>query len=210
MPSTGGGSDSYWLTMKGGRVDATINKGGSAVISVSLNRTGLRPIDTDRTLNEKGLRNGSFGLSVTVKADPMVEDLIRSMGSGEFVDVKTIGRYWVPPTKETVLNVYMVVGLTGMQQAKHGPYRFDRPAAPLTERAVVNLSTGQIDTIPNLSFLRLVGIGEQDGVTFGVKGVHTEDAIVEMHSKIKLALKDFCQSYMKPISLNMMMVTQEL
>ena len=191
-------------------METVINKGGSAVISVSLSRTGLRPIDSDRSTNEKGLRNGSFGLSVTVKADPMVEDLIRSMGSGEYVDAKTIGRYWVPLTQETVLNVYMVGGLSGLLQAKHGPYRFDKVAGPLTERMVVNMATGQVDIVPNLSFLRLVGIGEQEGVTFGVKGVHTEDAIMEMHSKIKLALKDFCQAYMKPISLNMMMVTQEL
>ena len=190
-------------------MDATINKGGSAVISVSLTRTGLRPIGVDRTVDDKGLRNGSFGLSVTVKTDPIVEDLIRSMGSGEYVDVKTIGRYWVPLTKDTVLNVYLIGGLNGLQQAKHGWYRLDKPACPITERTTVNGVTGQVDLVSNLSFLRLVGIGEQEGVTFGVKGVHTEDAIIEMHSKIKLALKDFCQSYMKPISLNMMMVTQE-
>ena len=80
----------------------------------------------------------------------------------------------------------------------------------MTERTTVNAEAGEIQTVPNLSFLRLVGIGDQEGVTFGVKGVFTEDAIIEMHTKIKLALKDFCQAYMKPISLNMMMVTQEL
>ena len=80
------------MTKRGGGVDATIHKGGATVISIGLNRTGLRPIDSDRTTNGKGLRNGSFGLSVTVRADPIVEELIKSMGNGEYTMNEFIDR----------------------------------------------------------------------------------------------------------------------
>lgn len=190
-------------------METTINKGGSTIISVDIRRTGLRPIDSGRIVNDIGLRNGSFGLTVTVRAAAGVEEYIKSMGSGETQDVKTIGRYWVPMKKDEVLQAYHLGGPMGMVQGKNGYFRLDKVANVLQEKQIVSQMTGAVKEVMNLSFLRLVGISEQEGVTFGVKGVYSEEAIYSIQKHTKDALHDFYQTYMKPMSLSVMMVTQE-
>lgn len=161
----------------------------------------------DETCIQVNLRRSAIGLMVNVKALPRVEDFVRSLGSGETVDVRTLGRHWVP-NKEQVLAVYAMATNPGSLTTDSGlRFRIDRPGWPLSEYDANSLTAGEVI---NLSFLRLAGISEGDGVTFGVKGVFTMEALNRLRDGIGDASRRFYISYMKPINLTVMVCTQEM
>lgn len=184
--------------------EAIIAKSGQNVIQVALGR------DRD-------------GLSVGVRALPHVEDFLRSLGSGELIDVQTLGRHWCLPKvaeangkKLLVYELSNLIGLTSVEE--HGfSFRLNNPGTPLVEaapslsgepgRAVARDAEegayrprlkGAGNEVLNMSFLRLAGISSSEGVNFTIKGVYTREGITRLAERIEQAGKRFYREFLKP------------
>lgn len=167
--------------------DFTLIKRGEIVVDINLQRA-------------KG------GIAVSAKVHPAVEDFLRSWGDGTPQDVNLHGRSWFPlKPSSPPLQVWKLVLDPGPQPLDRScSYRIARAGHPLIESI-----EGCNDTV-NLSFLRLCGISEGAGVSFGVKGVYTEAAIRELGDKLVNATKVFYVSYMRPVDLRVRISTEEV
>ena len=148
-----------------------------------------------------GFHRNRKGLSFTVKTTSQVEEFMKSMGTGEIADIRVSGRHWVPARSEDILRIY------SLTPRADGPatYRLDRPGQPIFE------PSGELGRpLVNLSFLRLVGTSEGNGVTFYVKGVYTMEAIKAMRDAIIDASRSFYISYLKPIEYSVQVISQEI
>lgn len=173
--------------MSGESQDFTLIKRGEIVVDINLQRA-------------KG------GIAVSAKVHPVVEDFLRSWGDGSAQDVNLHGRSWFPlKPGGAPLMVWKLSQDPGSQPLDRATtYRIARAGHPLIESIEV-----ANDTV-NLSFLRLCGISEGSGVSFGVKGVFTEVAIRELGDKLVNAAKVFYVSYMRPIDLRVRISTEEV
>lgn len=183
-------------------MEGVISKGGETKIQFTLRRSG-------------------HGLTIWVKTHPSVEELMKSLGNGELSDVRTYGRHWTPIPKESELQVYHME--TGSMQGatwrldKVGgqilsPIMDDAPiphntGAPTFTRHPTNWTSAQI---ANLSFLRLVGVSEGVGVTFGVHGVFTFDQLASMKDKLTEGCKGLCKAYLTPVNYTVGITTYEM
>jgi len=161
-------------------------------------------------------RRSMGGLTLSVKTHPAIEEFFRNISTGELQDVRVVGRHWTGATKDTPLMAYNlvepipIIQLDGSRRA-----RFDWLARQLItptgggapDPGIEGGVRSSIDV--NLAFLRLVGIGDGAGVTFNIKGVYSDAAMQSMRDNIAEAAKRFYQIYMKPVNLNVAIVTQE-
>lgn len=145
-------------------------------------------------------RSPLSGLIVTIWARTEVEDFMRSLGSGEMLDVQVLERYWQPAGTEKQskkLYVYDLAQDLGPLASGDGlSPRLDLPGQPLMgEKEKYNTHT------LNISFLRLVGISEPGGVSFAVSGVYSREAIDRLGELIKRATQHFYREFLKPYKL---------
>lgn len=158
------------------------------------------------------LHRGMSGLSVSVKVHPLVEEFMRSLGSGEVHNVKLFGRHWAPVGAAEELNVYHLQTNPGRLVSDDGTvFRIDKPGQPFTMGPESNdgsLTAGLPNL--NLSFLRLVGASDGAGVTFSVKGVYEIDGVRRLRDQIAAASRRFYVAYLKPVDMSVMVSTQEL
>lgn len=182
--------------------DLNIVKGGESVIRLSLVRSAR-------------------GLLVNVKAHPAVEEFFRSnaIHSGATAptthDVAVLGRFWqrarprdgsdATPLQayDRVVAIPVVLGGDSVDVAN-----VDRLGQPLLEP--YNHPSGRPSKNVNLSFLRLVGISEPEGVTFYIRGVYSIDLVRETKDKLAEGVKRFYASYLKPVEMHVSCVTQEV
>lgn len=156
-------------------------------------------------------RRSMGGLTLTVRTLPGVEEFFRNLSTPDHVDARTIGRHWTALDKDLPLMVYNlaepvpIINLDGYKRI-----RFDWVSRPLVSPCGDGISTpkgGGADI--NMAFLRLVGIGEGNGITFRLKGPFSDEAATAMRDDIALAGRKFYQTYMRPLNLNVAIVTQE-
>lgn len=139
------------------------------------------------------LRN-TAGIKVTVKAHPAVEEHFAAQ-SGELLSVTEFGREW---TSKSALQVYHVVADPGVVTGPSGRYQI-----ATVGRALVN------DEVVNLSFLRLRGISEENGVTFYLKGAYSWPYVQKLAQRIVQAGRQFYMDYLKPGDITVTISTQE-
>ena len=176
------------------RSEATVMKSGETCIQTVLSRT-------------------ASGLLVNVWALPRVEDFVRSLGSGELIDVQTIGRHWSRPhirsdsgvltPNPNKLMVYdMSVNLGPLSSSDGTGYIIHRPGYPLNVAAE---DGGRIsmkgDEVINLSFLRLAGISEPGGIAFVIRGPNSLENASRLARQIESATGRFYREFMKPFKL---------
>lgn len=150
------------------------------------------------------------GLSVTAKMDPVIEDFFRAE---ETVPVRQCGREWICPTD---LRVYVpnLIRQPLALPGGAGTYTLDRPGKSLILQPEhfdedSPMPAAGSTAIINLSFLRIVGISEGNGVTFQLKGVMSTDAVVDTTRKLRAALRQFYLDYIAGVEMSVQMVTQE-
>ena len=183
-------------------MDDTLNivKGGESVIRISLVRSAK-------------------GLLVNVKAHPAVEEFFRAnavhVGQTTPTTLQTnaIGRHWLPGKKadgeaglaayDRVVALPVLLGGDSVDIAN-----VDRLGQPLLEPHAHG--SGRRSHSINLSLLRLVGVSDPEGVTFYVRGVHSIDLVREMKVKLGEGVKAFYASYLKPVQMSVVCLTQEV
>ena len=176
--------------------DLNIVKGGESIVRISLIRS-VR------------------GLRVEVKAHPVIEEFFKQNavhpGQPEPTtqQVNSLGRYWQPSGKEGVtLSAYDRVTALPITLGTDDMANLDRVGQPLLEPYAH--PTGRRSHNVNLSFLRLVGISEPEGVVFYVRGVHSIELVRETKEKLSDGVRRFYASYLKPVEMHIVMQTQEV
>lgn len=150
------------------------------------------------------------GLTVSVKAHPQVEAFMRGLGNGEHVDVKAAGPYWRTISRDPDSRLYVYNQTTTVESVmldNGDQANVNRPGQALLDQQFHG-DTGKTKRNINLSFLRLVGISEDAGVTFAVRGVHTYEALVQMQKQLGTAYKRFYKTYIHPIKVDIVISTQ--
>lgn len=154
------------------------------------------------------------GLSVNVRAHTSVEDFMRvSLGCNGTVDIKVEGhRYW-EPVRGSQLLCYTLIArseILSLVTEQGQPYRLDRIGYPLLETIEDPTRPIAQNNQVNISFLRLCGISNVEGVTFKVRGIYSSAMIDTMVHAIGMAQRQFYFSFMKPIRKSIEIVTQTL
>ena len=164
-------------------------------------------IKRGETVTQVILHRSMKGVSLQVKAHPAIEEFARALGDGEAQDIKIYGRHWHAIGDKPLriynndLKVFKCESLTTDDpgNAKIG-FRYDQPGQPLID------GNGFL----NISFLRLVGVSEGGGVTFGISGVYTLDSLKRIRDSISSACRKFYVHYMRPVDLSVTISTQDL
>lgn len=151
------------------------------------------------------------GLVINVKVNPEVEEFVKGMGLGDFSDTRNFGRVWAPyPKTEEDLNVYNLSSDPGMMMCDDGTFFcLNIPGAPLSSMRQVPALGGASRSVLNMSFLRLVGIGQENGVSFLVKDIYTTEFLIDLRTKIGMASKTFYTRYMKPKTMSVLISSQD-
>lgn len=163
------------------------------------------------------LRRNMGGLTLSVKTHPNVEEFFKNNSASDHYDVRAAGRHWSGLDKEAPLYAYQIVDpIPIIQLDTQRRVRFDKLG---TQLILVTNAGDRDQPLPtglnarfcdiNMSFLRLVGIGQGDGVTFNIRGVFSDRSIESLRDDIADAGKKFYQTYMKPINMNVSIITQE-
>jgi len=138
-------------------------------------------------------KRGRKGIELNIQAVPEIEAFIRDLGQGTTDDVTLYGKDWYTTNPDAPIKVYKIKSLP-----QNGPmmeYRLDLPGYSLMN-----------DEQVNLSFLRIAGISEPGGVTFGVKGAYSLPYVINLKSAIGRAGRQFVRDYVAPFDIHLMIV----
>jgi hypothetical protein len=161
------------------------------------------------------LHRGIEGLRVSIKTISQIEDFFQRLSGGQSQQASIYNRMWTRDKgDETPLNVYMFEKATikppvEEDEERRVPYTLELVGSPLLSY-VENRRTGAKDTGANISFLRIVGISEGAGATFNIKGVYSSGEVKNIRNKLSEALRRFYIDYMQPVSLSVMISTQDM
>jgi hypothetical protein len=132
------------------------------------------------------LKRQHDGLHVFVKAHADIESFFREASGNEQYNVAEGGRDWL---SDEILRVYSIRG------------GFSSPTYDLFKvgRNIINMDSDSGQWKPNLSFLRLVGISRDAGVSFRIPGVYSKDQLLTVSDTTKRALRQFYADYMRTL-----------
>jgi hypothetical protein len=138
------------------------------------------------------------GVLVNVKLDPSIEAFFRRWGGDIKEPVTYHGPIWTPvkPKIDPSLEVW---NYNPTSDDEPPPYSLYRAGYPLIEN-------GQA----NISFLRLVGAGTPDGVSFVCDMVVSRPELERTANKLIRASELFYQEYIQPVGLRLSVKTEEL
>lgn len=180
------------------------------------------------------LHRSPEGIRVSVKVHQAVEEFMRQLSGVEVqtFPVTALGKYWVPIGDTPLLAYRLAEPLNGVDGdlrwtvdpiaepllLQVGGRRSQAAAPPGTPSG--SISRGLLDDFDpsdrpshpsvNLSFLRLVGASEGAGITFGLKGVQSLEALRETKDKVGAGFRSFYNRYLLPIDLTAIVSTREL
>lgn len=145
----------------------------------------------------------SRGLVLRVQLHPVVEDFIKNSSNGDFTPVKMFGRKWTPCDDLCVYDIpSSMLGIVGVDGELS--YRLDKPGWDLF---TTDERTGR--KVINMSFLRLVGASQPDGVAFSVGGVYERSDVTWIASAINDAGKAIYTQYIRPMTISVSNVVAE-
>ena len=123
------------------------------------------------------------GIRIDVKAAPLVEDFFRQWALGMAPEsLGNYGRQWSPTDPTKRLNVYPLHS----ERIEQERYSLWHPGRGLS-----------FDGRTNISFLRLEGISNPDGVSFTVEEVMSKSELDNLADRIKLGCGWFYAEYIK-------------
>jgi len=175
-------------------LEANVVKSGELCIQTTLSRRNRRHGDPP---DWKG------GLLISVKTLPRVEEFMQSLGTGETVDVGTVGRHWQAMSAHP-LHAYIIQNIPTHPGEDGTTVSLDKLGNPLL---LIDPERGEKYPMINLSFLRLRGISDGAGITFGIKGVYSLDEMQRIEKRLTAAQRRFYNDYMRPIDITIQLIT---
>lgn len=155
----------------------------------------MKVVKSDVCWLEIGMCRGKNGLEIVVKAEPRVEDIIKSMSIGGYDDLEAYGTEWVSVGKDPV---------------KVTQISKDVPSTDYTINTIghgfISDKFGKV----NLSFLRFKGISGPEGVRFCVSGPVSRQHARDIGSKVVQAARMFVRDYVVPFNIGLRISSTEL
>lgn len=139
---------------------------------------------------------GPKGLEVYVKTDPRVEDFIKALGSGKKDTIDVYGRSWFSLTQGKDLEIHQLE-----RNVQSGTYTLDAVTEPFNSAR---------DGRTNLSFLRIVGIGDPQGIRFGITGPFSKSHVRELMGDVINETRSLIRDYIVPVHINLRISSQEI
>lgn len=131
--------------------------------------------------------NGLKGLEINVKAVPELENFIKNLGSGAIHPVTS--NHWYNPAEEKGWH-----GKVQKNEVWAMEHTIDNPYYSLHYVGERLIQGSQV----NLSFLRLVGISDEGGITFGEAKPYSRSERVRIKGQISVAVREFVLDYLTP------------
>lgn len=160
-------------------MEASVVKGGELCLRVNLMRS-------------------DYGIRMTVKTSPLIEKFMRNLGPGTAQDINNHARGWLPIEADKPIMIYDIErhGLGSLGSAGNR-YSLIYPGRQLDISAEIG-----VPDVVNLSFLRIVGVSEGEGVSFHIKGaVHSLEGLRDIKNKIGTACRNLYVDYIRPVDL---------
>ena len=147
----------------------------------------------------------NIGLTFQIKAHPDLEAYMANLSGGRKVLVDAIGEMWQSMSNKS-LEVYDV-GRNFPSRA----YTLEAVGLAPLPQYVENLARQlkQEDDVPNLSFLKLVGISEPNGVTVGIAGPYSLGYLNKFKQAWQTAAVQFLRDYIVPVTFNLSIVSKQ-
>lgn len=161
-------------------MDIEVIKSGGAMVRVGLLRT-------------------KDGLLLSPWIHPAMEELLRSWGNEEMLDVGLYGRGWTVPAGDPPMRIWNLTQDPGVMKVGDASFAINRPGRSISEGGVLNLA-----------FLRIVGASEGIGRAFLIKGVYTPEFIQDLGRSIANASARFYSLWMRPINISVTVSIQEM
>jgi len=148
----------------------------------------------DKALQMK-IDQGKDAIVLWLRAHAIVEDFFKGQSTKEDL-VSAVGNgYWYK-VGDPDGKIYRLAGPRGSYTGNG--YTLDYPGYFGT-----NEDLGLPHNCVNLSFLRMKGISEPDGVKLGIKGVMSLSARRELRDSVKTAMGKFVRDYLIPVTLEL-------
>jgi hypothetical protein len=145
------------------------------------------------------LSRGKEGLEISIKTVPEIELFMKSLGSKEDA-VEAYGKSWISLNGQPLMIHRMDKDIFDNEPGANRTYDISRIAEPM-----ISPRDGRV----NLSFLRIVGISNPDGVRFGIKGPISSRYISDLKGDILRETKNFLRDFIVPVQYNIRVSSQE-
>lgn len=163
---------------------------------------------------ERGPVNGNLknrvGLRLHIRANEELEQFMRNISKGKTVPVEALTEDWlrIPQDKlhaytasfDSHPQEYSLSAIGAPLLIESQGEGEDEPPNALIRRRV------EKSTIVNLSFLTLVGISKEEGITLGISGVYSFEYIQNVRNLIPQAIKKFLHDYLVPVTINLSII----
>jgi hypothetical protein len=135
------------------------------------------------------------GVVLSVKTNPTVEAFMRALGDGTMQDVNTWNNKWATLPGDKPLMIWNADVNTITEMSNGTRYRLDSPGSKLEFPPDYGNQS-----IYNLSFFRIVGASEGDGVRFLIKNtVIGKDGLLDMRDKLISLSKQLYVDFIRPV-----------
>jgi hypothetical protein len=160
-------------------------------ISVSISRGPIR-----------GAHRNDLGMRMHVKARPELETFMQQLSGGQKCPTNSYSEAWTSQNAKE-LEVYLIDKPLGA-----GNYTLEHVCGdPVVQNRVPR--TGATEDKINLSFLKLVGISSDEGLTFGISGIFSADVCNRLKLELNGALRQFLTDYVVPVNINLQVVSRD-
>lgn len=143
---------------------------------------------------ELAIDRTSKGIKVWARADPRIEEFFSKLGQGESDPLSHYEALWTPVPKEMPLRVYRLNDVISSEN-----FNIDAVGGGLGSTS-----------IPNLSFLRIQGIGGQ-GISFTVNAPPSTPEYLRTITRVMLLrIKSIVNDYIVPVHINLRLSSLEV
>ena len=156
----------------------------------------------------------SKGTEITIKVDPVIEEFVRGLGDGTSRLLQS-GSLWysIDPEKTEAY----AFGNGEIPAPEFDGYALDMLNKPFVvesqnqgpQQPGGNIYAQTPGDVVNLSFLRLKGIGSNQGVKFGMRLIYSPSAMDHIKARVGRACRQLCRDYIVPVQMRLVIVNEE-
>jgi hypothetical protein len=159
----------------------------------------------------RGSDRNRIGLVLRIKARPEVEQYMSALAKGNYSPVDAHGDGWYNCNpKGNPLEVYDTEVAIDAANKSYTLSAVSQAliTTPEDRQGRLNIAAGHRDAQINLSFLKLVGISSEEGVTVGLAGAYSADYVNKVRNLLGPTVRQFLQDYLVPITINLSIVSK--
>lgn len=166
-------------------------------------------IEKGESILNAQIRRSVSGLTVTAKASRVIEDYFKEHARGGRVRAAAEwDRSWIKERDYPDLLIYPITEDSPFARTlQAGEFSYTL-AAPGSGLLLAPNAPGRAESL-NLSWIRLVGISQEAGIRFSIKGVFTEKQTRQITERTQQAVKRFFLDYLRPVNVTILLTTQE-